>query len=343
MASDSRTPLASAPRFSVVIPTYGRPRQLSECLAALTRQDYPRHRFEVIVIDDGSGDPPADIVAAVQPEISVHLMALPRNCGPATARNVGATHAQGEFLAFLDDDCIPRPNWLTALERQLREDPQALLGGGLRNGARRNLPAEASHQLVQFLDVYYNVDPADACWFTSANIACSRACYNAVGGFGSGFPLPAAEDRDLCDRWREAGFRLRSAPDAIADHTRSMNLRQFWRQHFTYGRGAHYLHQARVQRGATAFAVEPVRFYGRLVSYPVAARSGWRSPLLSVLLVLSQFAYAAGYFVERSRAARMGRAARQVLAKPSVGDGLPRPAADPAPVGASIRTNSIRN
>lgn len=273
-------------------------------MLAIARQDYPHDEFEVVVVDDGSNSPPHEVVQSVAHLITVELVAHPENRGPATARNIGAARARGTWLAFVDDDCIPHVNWLRELERQLECQPQVLVGGGLRNGVPSNLCAEASHQLVTFLGEYYNVDASNAEWFTSANIACSREAFHAIGGFGASFPLAAAEDRDFCDRWHEAGFRLALAPDAVVEHARVMALPQFLDQHHTYGRGAHYLHEARTGRGAITHRLEPLRFYWRLVTYPVTHWAGWRTPFLMALMVMSQAAYAAGYYIERARARR---------------------------------------
>ena len=291
-------------RFTIVVPTFRRPEHLRACLQGISRNDYPRDDFEVVVVDDGSGAPPHNVVQSFERVINARLITLPENCGPATARNLGAAQARGTWLVFLDDDCIPERDWLRALERKLESEPQLLVGGGLRNGVPSNLCAEASHQLVTYLGKYYNTDPSNASWFTSANIACSREAFDTVRGFGSGFPLAAAEDRDFCDRWHEAGFRLAVAPDAVVGHARVMSLPQFYQQHHTYGRGAHYLHEARTRRGAISHRLEPLRFYWGLVFHPMTSGAGWRAPMLMALLVFSQVAYATGYYGERARARR---------------------------------------
>jgi glycosyltransferase involved in cell wall biosynthesis len=87
------------PFFSIIIPTYGRPNQLEVCLNSLSRVDYPSNCFEVIVVDDGSETPPEAVVANFRDQISITLLIQP-NSGPASARNTGAAHAKGEFLAF---------------------------------------------------------------------------------------------------------------------------------------------------------------------------------------------------------------------------------------------------
>ena len=232
----------------------------------------------------------------------MRLVVVTPNAGPAKARNAGAAQAVGTYLAFMDDDCVPDPNWLRAMEDRLREFPKALVGGALRNGAPENICAEAGQQLVDFLYRYYNSDIDNARWFMSANIVCPRDEFVSIGGFGMDFPLAAAEDRDFCDRWREAGYRLILAPNAVVSHVRPMSLASFWQQHRTYGRGAHHLHQARGRRNVALPSMEPISFYFRLIVSPFANGSGWRALLLLALLIVSQVGYALGYYPERRRA-----------------------------------------
>jgi glycosyltransferase involved in cell wall biosynthesis len=78
---------ARLPTFSVVVPTRDRPQRLATCLAALARLHYPRDRYEIVVVDDGSRQSPAAEVAAVEHRMSVTLLAQ-AGAGPATARNL---------------------------------------------------------------------------------------------------------------------------------------------------------------------------------------------------------------------------------------------------------------
>ena len=92
------------PFFSIVIPTYHRPQQLAACLQTLTHLDYPRDRFEVIVVDDG-GEISLDGVLALFKEVLCITLLRQPHAGPAGARNVGAATAKGDFIAFTADDC----------------------------------------------------------------------------------------------------------------------------------------------------------------------------------------------------------------------------------------------
>jgi GT2 family glycosyltransferase len=286
-------------QFSIVIPTFQRKDDLRACLRGIAQLDFPREEFEVIVVDDGSPEAPTDVVNAYKGDLAIQIVVVSQNGGPARARNLGARHAIGEYLVLLDDDCIPEREWLTSLAARRREFPEALIGGVLVNGAPHSLCAEASQQLGDFLYRYYNADIDNAGWFMSANLACPRAAFLAMGGFDASFPLAAAEDRDFCDRWREAGMRLVMAPHAMVHHMRSMTFRPFWKQHRTYGRGARHLHIARAKRQVAIPRCEPLVFYIRLLCAPVAHSRGMRTPLLVFLMLVSQVAYASGFYAER--------------------------------------------
>ena len=128
------------PFFSVVIPTYNRPERLANCLEAISQLDYPRDRFEVIVVDDGSKIPLDSVVEPLQqkiPELQLKLIRQ-ENAGPAAARNRGAAEAQGEFLAFTDDDCQPTTDWLIHFAAGFETAPEAMLGGKTINALSQN-------------------------------------------------------------------------------------------------------------------------------------------------------------------------------------------------------------
>jgi O-antigen/teichoic acid export membrane protein/GT2 family glycosyltransferase len=296
------------PRFSVVVPTYGRPAALEGCLQGLRAQAYPPEQYEVIVVDDGSA--PADHAAATAlcARYGARLLAQP-HAGPGRARNHGAAQARGGWLAFTDDDCRPEPGWLEALHAALARHPGAAVGGPVVNALPRNPYAAASQALIGFLHGYYNRDADDAGFLTSNNLALPAADFHALGGFDAALPLAAAEDRELCERWRGLGRRLVYAPRAVVAHAHTLTVRAFWQQHFRYGRGAHACRLARRQRGQPPAPVEPPRFYlGLARAVTRAMPPGWRA-LGPVLALASQAAHTLGFLyqqrrhgVERSRA-----------------------------------------
>ena len=294
-----------APRISVVVPTYDRPARLADCLAALARQDY-RQPWEVVVVDDGSPEP-APVAAAVEKVRSAMDVRLvtQANAGPAAARNRGASEARFEFLAFTDDDCLPRPDWLTALSNALKAAPEALHGGRVTNGLPDLVCSEASHQLVEYVVEYFL--QTDKCFFPTNNVAMARATFEAIGGFDTGFHLAAGEDRDFSGKLTARGVPLRPQPTAVVEHRHALHLRSFLRQHFNYGRGAFAYRQREEARKASPGRVEPPGFYHNLLREPFRDGRPTRARLrVALLLFLSQVANAAGYFCERAVASLPG-------------------------------------
>ena len=112
--------------FSVIIPTYHRNDLLAKCLDCLASnvQTLTSDDYEVIVTDDGS-------LTTAEEMINHHYswvkwVAGSHN-GPAANRNNGARYAQGEWLVFTDDDCLPDPQWLEAYTKNVTNEMNYLV------------------------------------------------------------------------------------------------------------------------------------------------------------------------------------------------------------------------
>jgi GT2 family glycosyltransferase len=268
--------------ISVVVPTVGRPRYLERCLTALAASELAPERFEVLVVDDSAGPEVARVAAAasVAPRV-----VRPSHTGPSGARNAGAGAARSEFVAFTDDDCEPSPGWLPALEKALADNPGAAVGGVTVNGVPAATTAAASQAVVDSVHAQFNRDPAAPRFFASSNVAFPTLEFRAVGGFDESFRY--AEDREMCERWLRTGHRFAHAPDALVVHMRTMTLREFWRQHYGYGRGASAFERSRGGEGTGGDR------RGVISEIGTAARRGNAS--LAAHLALSQVATLAGY------------------------------------------------
>jgi GT2 family glycosyltransferase len=282
------------PFFSIIIPTYNRPAELVLCLEALCRLDYPRNLFEVIVVDDGSKTTLQPVVSCFFDQLDVTLVTQ-ANAGPAAARNAGAKRAKGEFLAFIDDDCITLPDWLQKLANRFSETPDQAIGGRTLNALTENPYSAASQNLMDAGYAYYNPLPGQASFFASNNLTVPAAHFQSMGGFDSAFKT--SEDRDFCDRWWHHGFQMTYAPEILIYHSHPLNFRAFWQQHFNYGRGAYRYHQARARRGTGRLRPDP-NFYINLIFNPLMPQEVQRIFLVRVLLVMSQVANTIGFFWE---------------------------------------------
>jgi glycosyltransferase involved in cell wall biosynthesis len=285
------------PLFSVIVPTYNRPRQLATCLQALAQLEYPRDRFEVIVVDDGSPIVMDHVIAEGGRQINVRLLKR-ANAGPAAARNTGAAQAQGEFLAFTDDDCTPAANWLAALAQHCNAAPEAMVGGRVINPLTKNTFTAASQLIFDIAYRYYNADPQHARHLGAANLAMPAQRFRELGGFMPN--LRTAEDRELCNRWRHHGLPMIYAPEAIIYHAPHLTFAGFCKQHFSYGRGAYSYHRICQQRGSGTMRQE-MRFHANWrnwLLHPFTQVKGIQVFAWAGLLVVWQVANVAGFFWE---------------------------------------------
>ena len=296
-------PSISQPYFSIVIPTYNRPQSLATCLASLEKLDYPRDRFEVIVVDDGSKISLDDAIAPFYESLNLTLITQ-ANAGPATARNTGAKVAKGTVLAFTDDDCQPAANWLRILELYFSGDCQSseityAVGGKIYNSLCENYYSTASQAIIDYLYQYYNAEPRDAVFFTTNNLAVFAADFHAIGGFDETFSI-ASEDREFCARWRTKGYKLIYVPEVVVYHAHELTLTSFWRQQFNYGRGAFHFYQRRAERGLQQSQSQPWTFYLSLLYYPFRRYSLPKSLVVALLFFVSQVAVVAGLLTEEN-------------------------------------------
>jgi glycosyltransferase involved in cell wall biosynthesis len=250
----------STPLFTVIVPTHDRPSQLARCLGALAEQDFPRDRFEVIVVNDGGTAPLGPIYEAFCSRLSLILLSQ-NQAGPSAARNTGAAQAKGPYLAFTDDDCVPARDWLSRMKERLRTKPDQLYGGRTLNGVPDNWYAVASHSVLDVVYAWQEGATAQFRFFGAANLALAAKLFREVGGFRDSFRV--AEDREFCDRWAHQGRPMTYAPEAMVYHERRLTLRGLWRQHFGYGRGSFLFHQLRAQKGWGSLRPS-LEFYERL-------------------------------------------------------------------------------
>ena len=286
------------PPSSVVIPTFARPAALDRCLEGLARQSVGAGEFEVVVVDDGSPTP----ISPAQGFGGRFEFRILRqdNAGPGVARNVGATAARGETLAFIDDDCVPDPGWLESLAGAVRRRPGVLAGGSTRNGLEGSLCPEVTHLIVSVAYDYYNQADDGPRFFATNNLACRRDDFLASGGFDPAFRV-ASEDREFCDRWAVQGRPMAWVPEANVAHFHEQGLGDFLRLHARYGRGAYRYHATRRARGAGSMR-DGFGFHSTFVSRfrrlaPQGRSLGWHARAAGLLLAW-QGANAAGFLRE---------------------------------------------
>jgi len=237
-------------KLSAVIPTYNRAQTLRKALQPLLSQAGELgEAVELIVVDDGSNDDTADVVASLARESPVPLTyARQPNRGPAAARNLGMHMARGEWILFLGDDIFPQPGLLaTHLDIHEHEQPRvtvAVLGlvtwdPGLTvtpfmqwwGGQRLRFPASRERGFTETWRFY------------TCNVSAQREFLLADGGFDEGFPDAAFEDTEFAFRLSKRGLELYFDPRALAYHHHPTDLAAACKQMETAGRSFQRFHQ----------------------------------------------------------------------------------------------------
>lgn len=195
--------------LTLVIPTCRRPDLLAACLAALEPQ---RARCAAVVTDDGDDDVSARLVAARFPWAS--WQRGPRR-GPAANRNAGARAATTPWIAFVDDDCVPRPGFTAALLAAVGRGGAEVLEGCTITPDKVDSPFREG------------IENTTGGVFWSCNLAVERAFFERIGGFDEDFTEAGGEDMEFAHRFQRLGGRARFVPDAVVDHpVRRVGLRK---------------------------------------------------------------------------------------------------------------------
>jgi histidinol-phosphate phosphatase family protein len=185
----------TAPAFSVVIPTVGRP-SLRVLLDALRAQAGPPP-VAVVVVDDRR-----EPWTRLDLPDWAPLQVVPGSArGPAAARNVGWRATATPWVAFLDDDVLPPLSWTSALVADLAPLAPSVAG----SQGRLRVPLPADRRPTDWERVTAGL--AGAAWAT-ADMAFRRPALVRVGGFDERFPRAYREDADLALRLLDAGFTL---------------------------------------------------------------------------------------------------------------------------------------
>jgi GT2 family glycosyltransferase len=282
---------------SIVIPTFARLEGLRSCLGGLARMTFDMSRAEIIVVDDSGGNPEVEKVAA-QFASALRIRTISKtNGGPASARNGGAYAAQGRFLAFIDDDCVPAHDWLSSLMTVLEQHSGALAGGPVLNGLPDDPFAAASQDIATYVARHYAEGRGRERFFTTNNFALSSARFSELGGFDASIPSWTAEDKEFCDRWRDRGYPMIWVSNARVHHAHALKFSSFVRQHYDYGRGILSFRLKRANRKGKRIVPESAGFYGGLVFNPLVRERNLRAVREVGLLLLSQAATIAGALV----------------------------------------------
>ncbi|MEK7533667.1 MAG: glycosyltransferase family 2 protein, partial [Patescibacteria group bacterium] len=178
------------PYLSIIIPYYNNSEGLTRLLASIGKSK-KAPAFEIIVVDDGSSlrPPRSDI-------------RLPKNRGPAIARNRGVEKAKGEFVVFLDGDVEVFPDTLYQIAKVFKDDPDVVALTGVWVKEQKSKAFFPNFKALRDWSYWINErDKSGYYYLFSTRIASiKKAVFERLGGFNETYPAPLVEDIELTYR-----------------------------------------------------------------------------------------------------------------------------------------------
>ncbi len=220
-------------KYSIIIPVYNSQGTILELLNALENQT--KKDFEVIIVDDGSKDNSLELIRAHKKNKKINYpikLIKQENAGPAKARNVGAKHAAGDIIIFIDSDCVPTNDFIEkiTLPIELHKNISGVQGEYLTKNKEYLIARYVGYE------IYYRHERMKG---KNIDHIATYACLYKKEDFGEGFlekfSSADMEDTEFSYRISKSGKRLIFEPNAVVFHPHPHNLKKFIKQQFKRG------------------------------------------------------------------------------------------------------------
>lgn len=221
--------------FSLIIPVYNRPEEVSELLESLTNLDY-EDDFEIVIIEDGSTLKCEDIVRNYQDKLAISYY-FKENSGPGDSRNFGMKMAKGNYFIIFDSDCIIPPSYLKEVSKALKSNFVDCFGGPDKAlDSFSDVQKAINFAMTSFLTtggIRGGSEKIDKFQPRSFNMGLSKKAFEVSNGFGNIHP---GEDPDLTIRLWNLGFETRLISTAFVYHKRRIDWDKFSLQVNKFGK-----------------------------------------------------------------------------------------------------------
>ena len=205
-------PRGERPVVSIIVAARNGAHQLPTLFAALERQTFPKERFEVIVVDDGSDDPTEAVVEASS---LARVIRCDPPVGVRRARNIGVRAARGDLIAVTDADTVPDPTWLELGVARMSDTDADMIGGGVSITLGDSPSIAALVDAMNWLNQKRCVKQGFA---VTANVWARRETFERWGFFNEEIETHYHEDAEWGQRATRGGARLVYAPDVHVSH-----------------------------------------------------------------------------------------------------------------------------
>jgi len=220
-------------KISFIIPVYNRPEETGELLQSLSLQS--DRDFDVILVEDGSTLSSESVVGQYSEGLDISYF-YKENSGPGPSRNYGCEKASGDYVIFLDSDCIVPEGYLRIVRETLEGSYTDAFGGPDQAHKNfTNFQKAINFSMTSFLTtggIRGGNEKMEKFHPRSFNMGFSKKVFDSTGGFST---MRFGEDVDLSIRILEKGFTTQLIREAFVYHKRRTNLRLFFKQVYNSG------------------------------------------------------------------------------------------------------------
>ena len=274
---------------SIIIVSYNSEQTIDLCLLSINKSHY--ERYEIIVVDNNSSDGTVQKIRKEYP--NVNIIEKEENLGFSAACNEGVTHAEGEYLLFLNPDCLISENLISRFVSVVESDHVGGIGPMLIDGSGKEL-AESARNIPTLLSglyhmlgwkskgsgrYYANIEPGQLNKVDVLSGAClyiKRSIFHQIGKFDERYFM-YGEDVDLCATLKDRGFQNYCDAEVLALHFKGESTnRRNWNYSFQFFNS--------IQKYLSKY---------RRSSYS----SFWQMPTATLLLIAAFFSWLKNQFV----------------------------------------------
>lgn len=290
------------PEIAAVICTRNRSASLRAALDTLTDQTLKPHRYEILIVDNGSTDDTRRVVEGTYRDAPQAIRYIyEERLGLSTARNRALAETAADVIAFMDDDALADKEWLAALLAVYEREPDAMcVGGKINLGWPYQYPPWLPDELLDYLGHFDYATGITKLHYprypVGTNISFRKDVFEQIGLFSEhygrkGSSLLSNEELEICYRIERHGYGIFYTPEAIVTHVvapERLSRSWFLRRAYWQGRSS-----ARFERSHLSDQQK------RRSEKPVATRALSRIWHLSPFRLLFEFVYRVGYLREQ--------------------------------------------
>jgi cellulose synthase/poly-beta-1,6-N-acetylglucosamine synthase-like glycosyltransferase len=227
--------------YSVILPTFGRPDEVTNFLESMSIQKFTN--FDIFVVDGSPNDVLHPVVENYRTRLDIkyfHEYGL----GASESRNLGCQKASGDFLVFIDSDCVVPEDYFVKVDDFLKLNPDVDAFGGPDAADKTFSPFQkaVNYAMTSMLTtggIRGKKKHVGKFQLRGFNMGVKREAFFAVGGYSG---MQVAEDIDLSMRLLKAGYKTALIYEAFVYHRRKASFKIFWKQLYFHGKGRIDLH-----------------------------------------------------------------------------------------------------